>query len=229
MAAAAVLTFGFLSCTVNRTVAEPPRTVTVSGTGAVYSIPDTATISLAVESESWDVKTATEDNAAKMTAVQKAVADSGIAKNDISTSDYNIYRQSSWQNGRNIPGKYRVTNSIQIVVHDISHCGTVIDTAVSAGANSFSSVSFDISNKEEAERQARTLAIQKAHENAKLLATASGAQLGPVLTIAEDAAADFHTANITLKAAARESTGVTPVAAGRKEISVTVTATYSLQ
>ena len=224
------LTTIFTSCAAGQNQKTTERTVSVTGTGTVYCNPDRATITLAVNSTGKDVQTASSDNAVRMTAVQKALIDSGIAKDDISTSNYNIYRQSSWQNGRTVQGDYQVTNQVEIIVHDIQKCGSTIDIAIKAGANELSSISFDISDNSSVMRQARILAVQKASEKAKLFASASGAQLGQVLTITEDSG-HYSPASGMLKVEATRNTesAPTPVSVGKTQVSATVHMTYALQ
>ena len=53
---------------------------------------------------------------------------------------------------------YHVSNQVQVTVRDISKVSSVLDLAVSNGANSIYGVSFDVSNPTALEDQAREIA-----------------------------------------------------------------------
>ena len=56
---------------------------------------------------------------------------------------------------------------------------------MSAGANSIGGISFDIEKPDELQNEARKAAMADAIAKAKLYVEAAGAELGPVMTIAE--------------------------------------------
>ena len=218
----------FPSCTI-RQVENQLRSVTVTGTGTVEIENDQATISLSVVTRNWDVVKASQDNANKMTAVQDALVAQGIASAYITTSDYSIYQETLYQNGKNVPGQYNVTNQIHVLVKDISRAGTVIDTAIKAGANQLTSLSYSVSSTEAAVKQARLLAIKQAESIANTLATSSAATLGKVITIVEGNPSHNSGPAVFSKAArANDEAAVTPVSGGKSSVSVSVTATYEL-
>ena len=228
----AVLFSVFLtSCTI-RQVQNQTRTVTVTGTGTVELVNDQATISLSVNTRNWDVVKASQDNAARMTQVQEALLNAGITSDYISTSGYSIYQESSYQNGRSVPGQYNVSNTINVVVKDVSKAGSVIDTAVKTGANQLSSLTYSVSSTDAAVKQARILAVKQAENMANTLATSSAATLGKVLEINESSPSYSQNRLMLAKAAYNDMASeeaVTPSQAGKTSISVTVTATYELQ
>jgi len=218
------------SCTIKQ-VQKINRTVSVSGTGVVWVTPDRATVTLSVETYNKNVSAAAEENAAKMTQVQTALLSSGIPQDDISTANYNLYQDTSWNNGKKIIGDYHVSNEITAVIRKIDTLGSVIDAAITAGANQLNSITFGISDTQNSEKQARILAIKDAENTAKLLALTSGADLGKVQTITEDPgslrAPQFPAANLMAKSAASDVQ--TPITPGKSKISVTVHAVYALQ
>lgn len=224
------------SCTI-KTTEYARRTVSVSGKGSVEVEADNATIILSVITRGKDVGEAAKENAEKMTAVQEAVIALGISKDNISTEGYTIDQDTSYTNGKIIYGDYVTTNRIKVFVKDLSMAGEVIDCALKAGANQLSSFQYGISSKDAYVKQARTLAVQNAHDAANLIATTSGALLGKVITLSE------HTNNYSVynaKAVAMAASledaveadigGLsTPVSAGKTTISFTVDAVYELK
>ncbi|MCH5294843.1 MAG: SIMPL domain-containing protein [Treponema sp.] len=224
------------SCTIQQ-AEKFTRTVSVNGTGKVELENDQATISLAVNTRNWDVIKATEENASRMTAVREALIGSGISSDYIYTSGYSLYQESSYQNGRTIPGQYNVTNRINVIVKDISRAGNVIDTAIKAGANQLISLSYSVSNAEAAVKQARLLAVKQAESVANTLATSSAASLGKILTIQEYTPSTYTNAEtgrnfsskLMAEAASADTGAMTPTSGGKTVITVEVNATYELQ
>ncbi len=204
------------------------RTITVSGTGSVYYIPDQASLTMTVNTSNKDIQTAVEENSQKMITVQKALKNMGIPQTNILTAHYTVNRDSSWKNGKHIQGNYTVGNKITITITDLSKCGKIIDEGIKAGANEFSSLSFSISNRNSLLKQAKIQAIKKAEEDANLLANTAGTELGKVVTIKEVDPSVFNSSNIQLKTTMLKSSD-TPISAGKQELSVTVNITYALQ
>ncbi len=213
------------------------RTVSVSGTGSITVEADTATIILSVITSGKEVAETSADNAKKMTAVQEAIVKAGISKDCISTQNYSVYQETRYDNrsGRTIPEDYRVSNQIKILVKKISMTSDVIDLALKSGANQLSSLSYGVTDTEIAKKQARSIAIQQAQEAANLLAGASGAKLGKVLSIAEHSNSAYPRTMLMKASAANadmaleESAVSTPVSGGSSTITITVDAIYQLK
>ncbi|MCR5289304.1 MAG: SIMPL domain-containing protein [Treponema sp.] len=216
-------------CTVKQ-VQGVNRSIAVTGTGIVSVIPDRATIVLSVETAHKDILSASNENAQKMTAVQSALIETGIVSEDVTTSNYTINQDVSWNNGKKIIGDYHVSNQIIAVVRDISTIGKVIDKAISTGANELSSITFGLSDSEKILKQARILAIKNAEETATLLANTSGAVLGKVISITEDNDSSSRAFPMLAKSSVVSNDMIsTPISAGKKDITVVVHVTYTLQ
>ncbi len=225
----------FASCTIKTTQVNR-RTVSVSGTGSVEVEADNATVTLSVITRAKDAGNASRENAEKMTKVQEAVVSAGILKDDISTERYTIEQETSYSNGRVIYGDYVATNRIKVFVKDLNLTGTVIDTALKNGANQLSSFQYGITNKDSYVKQARTLAVQNAHDAANLLATTGGAFLGKVLTINEQSnsfgmykISAMRANSIEADAVPEAASVSTPISGGKTTISFTVDAVYELK
>lgn len=149
------LVFLLFSCLEN----TDARTISVSGSGAVQVIPDRAVLELSVVTWNPSVSVASNENAALMTKVQKALESTGVPKDSYSTSNYSIRRDVSYVNGRSVPGDYRASNVLNVVLTDITGVGEVIDAAISAGANELSSLNFTVSDSSEYMEEARRLAV----------------------------------------------------------------------
>lgn len=215
------------ACTI-RPEQKNARTVSVTGTGEVKVENEKAEISLSVLTRSSDVVQASEENARKMEAVQKALIDSGISRNGIQTSGFHINQETSYVNGRTVLGQYAVSNRITVSVSPIEKTGEVINAAIKAGANRFDSVSFSAVKTEDAEKQARILALRDAGQKAATLVSTSGASLGNIISIREVSSHSGGALNNSV-AFARSEGAATPVSGGITSVSVTVEAVYEIQ
>ena len=207
------------------------RTVTVSGTGTVGVQADIATINMAVVTSNRSVVEASRLNAEAVAKVRADLIEAGHSADSIVTDGYTINQDVSYRNGLPIRGDYRVSNSMHIVVRNISNIGNAIDIAVNAGANEFSSIDFSVNDMEGALREARTQAVKQAYEAANLMAKTAGAELGQIVSIAEERNDGFrsvmnNSAKMAMDLAAGESTMVSP---GKQIVSVTVSCVYEIQ
>ncbi|HMB44530.1 MAG TPA: SIMPL domain-containing protein [Candidatus Methanoperedens sp.] len=154
------------------------KTIEVSGTGIVSMTPDEAIVYMGVQTKSADAVTSQKDNAARMEKVINALADAGIAKDNMETSSYTMYPVKDNENGENITG-YVVSNQLKVTIKDINKTGIVIDKAVKAGANEINSISFTLSD--ESQQKVREQALKNAVKAARLDADRLAGELGVII------------------------------------------------
>jgi hypothetical protein len=82
-------------------------------------------------------------------------------------------------------GLYRVSNTVDVTLHDMSKIGPVLDTAVAAGANNIWGINFGFDKTDAVEAQAREKAVADARSRAQTLAKLQGLSLGPVVSVSE--------------------------------------------
>lgn len=215
------------SFTVKQEPMKATRFVEVSGKGSVTVPADEAILSFSVITYNRDVMIASQTNAETVTKIQKTLIDEGFSRESITTADYRISQESQNRNGIQVRGDYRVNNSIRILIKNMDRIGTAIDTAIKAGANNFSSIEFNVSDKDAAVREARTQAVKQAYEAAKLMVSTSGAALGKIITIEEGyglqpPAYDDYEPMFETKAVS------TPISPANKTITVSVRCTYEI-
>lgn len=206
---------------------ESKRTITVSGTGDVSVKPDLVSLKFLVKTTDWNVSKAVEKNAINSDYVFKALKDTGVDSSDISTADYQIYQDNS----KDFPGQYTVKNTIAVIIRNTEITGKVIDAAVktNTGANGLISFEYAVSDKTNAIRQARSLAIQNAQDAASLLAGASGCKVSNVINISENYTTSRSNNDMVFAKAALEDNSVsTNIEAGTVTISSNITVTYEL-
>jgi uncharacterized protein len=213
--------------------AENNDSVEVYGQGKVSIDPDIAYITLGYQNTDKDPKKAQDDNAAKMDVISSAVKNSGVSDTDMQTSDYSVgqdyYNDKTTQD-------FNVTHMVKITVRNIKNAGSIIKAAYDAGANRFYGIYFDIENRQGAYLQALDMAMSRAEEKAKKLASDSGRSIGAVISVQESQSSSSpyyypysQLSNYVSEQAASNSAGSSgSISSGQLEITAVVTVTYKL-
>jgi uncharacterized protein len=205
---------------------ETIRTITVSGTGSVNVAPDTASVTLGVESEDASLKTAQDDATTRIGAVTDVLKAAGIAEKDIQTSSYNIFPIPRYDNDGNYRGVqgYQVSTGLTVIVRDTDILGSVLDEAVATGANAVWGISFFVDDPSGPASQARGIAVQDARAKADEYAAAAGVVVTGVVTIRETSAPAPKSEEYVMSAAdaemARGAAAPVPISVGSTEVRV---------
>jgi len=205
----------------------PRRSITVSASGSVSAVPDTARITSGVATEAPVARDAVSKNSEAMQKIIAGLKAGGIDEKDIQTTSFHIeprYTRAREGEASVIDG-YRATNQVQVVVRNLDKLGEVLDRLASLGANEMAGLSFDVSQAEKLKDDARKEAVANAHRRAKLYADAAGVELGEVLTIDESGDNAPHPifAGRALKADA------VPIERGSETLEATVSVTWALE
>lgn len=176
------------------------NTITISGEGEVYAVPDLGVFTFSVVSEKTTVEAAQADATAKINAVMAYLKNAGVAEKDIKTVNYQIYPQYDYQNsvcpaassgvvycppGRQTLRGYEVRQSNEVKVRDISKAGDLLSGVGSKGATEVSGLSFTIDNPTAVETEARSKAIADAKTKADVLAKSLGVRLVRIVSYNE--------------------------------------------
>jgi len=209
----------------------PQETVTVSGTGRATLTPDRFTFTVGVQSAAPTVEDAVAENNKRVQNVLTALKRAGATDKDIQTSNFNIWPQQDYGEGKlpRILG-YQVNNSITIRSSKISDAGRLLGVAIAAGVNTSSGLNFEVSDPARGREQGLRAAFDDAKAKATLLAQAAGRTLGRALQISEGAQQNMPPP-YPMRAAAMEARagGDVPVESGTQELTFTVTATFELR
>ena len=143
----------------------------------------------------------------------------GVAAADIQTSQVSLSPQTN-QDGTQIVG-YTASNTVSVKT-TIAKAGSLVDAAVSAGADGVSGPSLSLSDQDAHYRDALKNAVADAHAKAQALADAGGLTLGGVQTIVEGAAQS--PVPVAQKAGTSAGVAIEP---GTQTVDATVTVTYT--
>jgi uncharacterized protein YggE len=210
IALVAVAIAGIVSATTYSRSIEPSsyRSFSVSGEGTAYGIPDVATFSVGVTTEGGtDLGALQEENTVKVNDIIAFLKENGVAKEDITTSSYNVspryqtyncslspleelkYRVEGVVMSETCPPAdivgYTISQRVSVKARDFEVVGTLLSGVVDAGANTVSSLSFKIDDSDAVESEARAEAIEKARAKAEAVAQAGGFSVGRILDIYE--------------------------------------------
>lgn len=180
----------------------PSSTITVSGTGEVFSIPDTGSFSFTVTEEGKTVKDAQDKSSKKTNAIIVALKDMGIEEKDIKTVGYYSGPKYEWRQascptsspssdmgvpvycppGKSILTGYEVNQTISVKVRDTEKAGDVLTRVGELGAANISGLDFIVDDLDAVKAEARELAIANAKEKAKKLSKALDIKLVKILS-----------------------------------------------
>lgn len=169
-------------------------TVTVQGTGQAMLPPDVARISFTVDHAAGTVVEAQSATTKQTDAVFEFLKGQGIAGKDIKTLSYNISPQYTTvrcpKNATVCPSPvkitgYQVSEMVQITVRNLSAAGTILGGLGKIGVQNVNGPAFALDDSTAGYTAARADAINKAKQQATLLAKQLGVSLGKVVNFSE--------------------------------------------
>jgi uncharacterized protein YggE len=198
------------------------RTITVSGTGIITTVPNQASFGFGVATTGRTAQQALSANATRMTAVIDALKQAGLSAAELQTAQISLTPNTN-QNGTVILD-FSASNSVTATTNDIGKAGPIVDAAVRAGANLVSGPNLTESDQLLLTRRALTAAIADAHARAATIASAAGVRLGAVQSVTEvSSTTPPFSPGVEAKASAS-----TPVEAGTVQTEEDVTISYSI-
>ena len=153
------------------------RLISVTGEAELQVKPDVATLNFGMENTAADAQTAQRENSLKMNAIIDALHASGISKDDIQTSNFNLSPVYEWQGEKTqqqVLVGYRCNNTVTVRLKDLSKVGSVIDAATTAGATNVHGISFGLQNPDAYRPTILSAAVNDAKAKADIMAKAAG-------------------------------------------------------
>ena len=211
---------------------QTTRTIVVNGLGSVKVKPDIATIYIGVHTERPSAAEAVATNNDSTTNLMEALKASGVAEEDMQTTNFSIWQSTQYgTDGQPFGTYYVVDNTVYLTVRNLDSLGDVLDSAVQAGANNINSIQFDVSDKSTALSEARKSAVKAAYEQAAELAEAAGVGLGEINKIEySDGTYNYNYMARGMGGGGGEMASATvPITTGQMEITATVVITYTIK
>jgi uncharacterized protein YggE len=210
----------------------PQKTISVSSEGTVKVKPDMVYINVGVQTENASSKVAQQENATKMSKVMQILKDMKIAEADIKTTQYTIYPIETYseKDQRSYITGYRVINTLEVTIRDISKVGAVIDAVAANDANTVSNIRFTVADPEKYYLQALENATVKAKAKADVLAKQFGIKIGLPSQINETSGGynpPILYSRMDSAMAVKEAAAATSISSGELEIRASVSLVYS--
>jgi len=215
------------------TADSPPRIITVQGKATVDAKPDTAAVTLGIETQESTALQAQQANNRVMNNVVEALKKAGVREDELTTTRFSIHPVYDYNQKE--PGSppilvaYRVSNMLKVETKKLESIGSLIDVATRAGANRVQNVSFYIENTKPYERQALKAAVEDARAKAEVLASAAGTALKDVLTISENGTPGVYAPVYSRELAEAAPEMDTPIFSGEHTLTIQVTVQFSHQ
>jgi uncharacterized protein len=111
---------------------------------------------------------------------------------------------------------------------DLDRLPSVLDAATRADANQVQGPDFFVQHQEDAEDEARRLAMASAPRRADVLATAAGATLGPVRSIVSSGADSGPMPHLAYRVVAADADPATPIDACAERVMAEVEVVWGL-
>ena len=210
----------------------PQKTISVSSEGTVKVKPDMVYINVGVQTEDKSSKVAQQENATKMNKVMQVLKELKIADSDIKTSQYTIYPIETYseKDQRSYITGYRVINTLEITIRDISKVGAAIDAVTANEANTVSNIRFTVADPDKYYLQALENATVKAKAKADVLAKQFGIKISLPSQINETSGGYnppiMYTSMESVKSKA-DAAPMTDISSGELEIRASVGLVYT--
>ena len=196
---------------------SPPAEIVVEGSGEARAAPDEATLTLSVVTRAPTAAAAAAANAPLQQAVLEALHAADVAEEALATTGYGVQPEYD-REGRRTRQLVGYVARAQLRVGPVApaRIGTLIDTALAAGADGIDAIRFDSSRRAGLRREALMRAVRDARAAAEAIAEAAGGKLGALLLVSTPA---VQAGGMVVRSAYRPSASAegavpTPIQAG---------------
>lgn len=167
--------------------------VYVNGQGIVSVKPDTAVVSINIESRASTSKEAQQKNESVSKNLISEITKLGVPAKDIQTSWYNIFPEYDYNDpySRRVIS-YIANHSLNITIRNLEDVSNVVDKVTEFENITLNGVNYTLENKTAAMDEARELAIKNAKEKITKLANLLGFSLGTLIGVSENSGYDYY-------------------------------------
>ncbi len=219
------------------------NTITVSGEGEVFAVPDIATFSFTVN-ESGKVSADAEKLATgKINKVIAYLKEQKIADKDIKTTDYSLNPKYEYSGGactqyscppsRQILTGYEISQTVTVKVRDTAKAGDILSGVGKLNVQNISGLSLTIDDQKAVENQAREKAIAEARSQAQTLASQLGVRLVRITNFSESGNYPqpyYYGKAMAMDSAVSSQGAAAPaIPTGENKITSNVTITYEIR
>lgn len=216
--------------------AQQVPAVTVTGHGQMARSPDTAFVTIGMETAAKSVAEAQRQNRSVMHKVVERLRDLHIEQERIQTASFTVapqYRPPPKRSADAPPAPpeivgYLVSNSLTVEVRNLEKVGAVIEESLAAGANHFQGLHWALRNEQQAKLDALKEAATRAREKAAALSEPLKVKLIRLLSATEDSHVVEPVRRARSVMAMEEGGGEMPILSGEIRVEATVTLVYEI-
>ncbi len=157
--------------------------INVSGEGKVKVTPDQAAITVSIETKGTKAADVKEENDKKMDAILKFIKKATIAKEDFQTLRVSLNPNYDYEKKKH---NYVATQSLQILLKDLSKYDELMEGLVNEGINRIDNVEFKSSKITQHQSDARKLAVKEAKAKAEDFVSVLGQKVGKAILISDN-------------------------------------------
>ena len=202
--------------------------INVSGEGKVKVAPDQALISISIETKGTKAEDVKRENDKKMDAILKFIKKSNIAAEDFQTQRISLNPNYDYEKKKY---NYIATQSVQILLKDLSKYDTLMEGLVNEGINRIDNVEFKSSKMLQLQSDARKLAIKEAKAKAEDFVSVLGQKVGKAIIISDNSQTYNPQPMYAMKSMAMDKAESAPketLAIGEMEIIANVSVSFVL-
>jgi uncharacterized protein YggE len=210
--------------------------VTVIGQGQIMLAPDTAFVTMGIETAGKTLSEVQAQNRLIMNKVVDRLRALRIENERLQTASYTVSPQykppSKRTEGPSEPPEiigYIISTTLTVEVRNLDKVGSVIEECITAGANQFQGLHWGLRDEQQAKLAALKQAAVKAREKASALSEALRVKLIRLLSATEESHVVRPVHKIARPMMAMEGGGGdTPVFSGEIKVEATVTLMYEI-
>ncbi len=228
----AYLVFSNRDVTINNN-SDMENTIAVEGTAETFAKPDTASVSFSITKKAPTTDVAMDSVNKRISELVSQLKTVGIEQKDIKTTNYDVYPDYSYNDGKQKFEGYRVTQNIKVVIRNINKASDVLATVNTAGVDNVSRLTFYVDDTDAIKGQLRSDAIKDAKEKAKKIAKDLGVSLGNVVGY-DEYGNDNNMESLPMTKRSYTSENMAPVAdavvpTGENQFTSSVSVIYKIQ
>ncbi len=157
--------------------------INVSGEGKVKVAPDQVSISISIETKGTKAEDVKRENDKKMDGILKFIKKSNISAEDFQTQRISLNPNYDYEKKKS---NYIATQSVQILLKDLSKYDALMEGLVNEGINRIDNVEFKSSKLIQLQSDARKLAMKEAKTKAEDYVSVLGQKVGKAILISDN-------------------------------------------
>lgn len=220
----------FVMGTIAQDIPRPngPPILRVHGQATVTAEPDQVQLDIAVVTQAANAKTAADENAIKSKALIQELHTLQLPPSNVNSINFSVNPNYRYPlEGMPVIAGYTTSNTVRLLLDNISKLGSVIDIAIRSGAISVNRLAFTLHDQNPVRAHALAEAASQANAAADALAVSMKLKLGRLLSV-EEGQPVIVSPPREISFEKLQSTAVTPISPGTIDVHADVNLTYEI-